>query len=277
MPKIAGWRPIHDTHAIQAAGISVQFSHPIGDVAWRRIDKDVGQAASSLGLSERQPVGLVGLPEQALALIRAAGPVPGLEQGVVHVRRVSPELIGEKLQLTRESVRYEQGEYVRWAPMRSRFKTLASDALLKFAEVSSPSSISCDYVDTFVVEDIEANNRVSDLVDQKSPAVAPMAHRDDALWHTHSGWFEYPDSFTRRLVNVFVDVEQLNSSPNKVHTLRVRTLISDQFGQTGSGPLADGIFDWDFMQSRIDAQHTGLKVLLKAILTPAAAQAISLT
>lgn len=276
MPELAGWRPANQTHSIQQAGLAVAFTHPIGDVAWRRIDKEVESVAMALGLNDRQQAGIAGLPAGVIQLLQGTGANFSMEQGAIYRRRSGSEAIPETLQLMPSGIRYDQTDYVRWAPMKARFHELASQAIGEYALVSSLANISADYVDVFTAIDPMAQNDISTIISEHCPAVARIAFRNDDLWHTHSGWFDYPDPATRRLANVFIDVEQAATAPGRPHTLRIRTTLTDQFGQPGSEALSDDGLNWEFVESHLQSLHVSLKEILRAILTPAAADAISL-
>jgi uncharacterized protein (TIGR04255 family) len=276
MPELGGWHPAKEAHAIVRAGLTVAFSGAIGDVAWRRLEKDVALLATSMGLNERQPLGIVGLPAPVMALIQNSGAAAQVNIGAIYQRRQPPQAVAEKLQLGPNNVRYELDEYVRWDPMKARFRELAAPALREYGSASSVSTISVDYVDAFVVRDAHAKNDISAIIPADCPAVARAAFRADELWHTHSGWFDYPDAFTRRLTNIFVDVEQALATPGRPHTIRIRTLQQDQFGQAGLAPAPDNLADWQFVEARIDSLHYNLKELLRTMLTPGAAEMIAL-
>lgn len=273
MPEFAGWRPVKDAHAIHTAGVVITFSEPIGDVLWRRTDASVAEKAKALGLEERQPVGFfLPPPFQGLNL-----QPPQAEAGASYLKRERPDFFSEQVQTTRDTVKYEQWEYTRWSPFRERARELIADPVARYCDVSSLGTITAYYVDVFQSVAADRSADIGDVVAASSPAVAEIAFRPHSPWHSHSGWFEYPDEFTRRLCLINIDVtDHARPDGGSGLAVQVTTQITEQFSQPGSTALPDGMATWGLVEERLEVLHLQLKELLKATLAPGSASAIAL-
>lgn len=272
MAELRNWRPIRDTHAIQTAQLQVQFGEPAGDVLWRRVQSSITELGSGMGLGERQPVS--NFPFQIQ--IMGPGAVVGqdADQGFVLTSRSDSGEVVEQFTATRDALKYEQSQYTRWAPFRERAQKLMSSSVDQYGSVSSLGSITSNYVDVFEFSGTD-NPDVSEVIAFDGPFVARASQHPSTLWHTHSGFFEYPSPETRRLVIVNVDIQHTQVS-GRPHFVRVTTQISDQFSQPELQELDPAVVSWDFIAARADEQHLRLKSLLGQVLTSDAAQAISL-
>lgn len=272
MPEISGWRPVKETHAIHQASATVIFGQAVGDVLFKRVDAQISAEAERLGLTEREPI-VMGVPEPLRAFFgQQAG---GTEHGAGYRKRETPEFFSEQVQATRDTLRYEQWEYTRWAPFKDRARGLLSNAVDRFSEVSSLLTVNVNYVDIFHAIE-EGDQDVSAVLDRTSPAVSAIAFRPTTQWHTHSGWFEYPDEVTRRLFNMNVDIVDIGTDSGMRRAIQITTQATDQFHQAGRQPLPDLDANWEFVERHLQDLHVSLKGLLRTVLTPAAADAISL-
>lgn len=268
MPQFGSWKPIHDTHAIQLAAITVTLNEPVGDLTLRKALSNVNPIAVELGLTEQASINLQ-LPPELQQFVHMSSPM----QGMSYARQTDGRL-GERALINKESLRFEDFEYVRWAPFKARAQKLLGDAVSEFTGVSSVNNISSEYTDVFIGLSGESSD-VSEVINTKSPLVAGGAFQSNASWHCHTGWFEPIDKHCRRLVNVNIDVAD-NLLEGKVHRqVRIKTQTFDQFGQDGYAEFSDKV-DWDRLSYHLDSSHDRLKSLLRDILSPEAALAISL-
>lgn len=272
MAELQHWRPIRDTHAIQTAQLQVQFGEQAGDVLWRRVDSSVTAVALGMGLSERQPASP--FPFQIQFMVPGAVAGPEFDQGFVLTNRLETGEVVEQFTATRDTLKYEQSQYTRWAPFRERAEKLMNGPVDQYGGVSSLASITSNYVDVFEYSGA-GDPDISEIIAFDGPFVARASQHPSTLWHTHSGFFEYPSPETRRLIIVNVDIQNGPVS-GKPHFVRVTTQISDQFSQPELSELDAELVNWDFIAVRADEQHLRLKSLLAQVLTTTAAQAISL-
>ena len=272
MAELQHWRPIRDTHAIQSAHLAVQFGQPAGEVLWRRVQSAVSDIAGAVGITGRQPVS--GFPF-GIQFMAPGVTVQEPDQGVLLTSQTEAGEVVEQFTLTRDMLKYEQMQYTRWAPFRERAQKLMSGAVDQYGMVSSLAAVTSNYVDVFEFSG-SGEPDVSEVISAEGPFVSRAAHHPATLWHSHSGFFEYPSPETRRLVAVNVDI-QFGPVPGRPHLVRVTTQISDQFGQPELTELDASRVDWAFIAGRADEQHLRLKSLLAQVLTDDAAQAISLT
>ncbi|GEM_PF-4582771 len=269
MAQIGSWTPVHDTHAIQQAAVQITLNEPVGDVAFKRGLASIEERAAELGLLEQTSIGGFMPPE----LIAIGLPMPE-QQGIAFARRERPDFIGERAQILKQSLRYEDFGYVRWAPFKSRAEKLLKDAAERFASVSSLNNISSEYTDVFVSLPT-ANADVSEVIDMNSPYVAAGSFQKTDSWHCHSGWFEPIDDHSRRLINVNIDIAENIHDGHPHRQVRIKTQTFDRFGEGPSSAAPDDI-SWDRMNAHLESAHVRLKDLLKDILTAEAAAAISL-
>lgn len=272
MAGIEHWTPLKDTHAIQSCQLSVHFGEAVGEVLWKRAESQAWKQAVDLGFGERQP--LNGLPFPIQLPFQLPPEVVG-DQGFIFARRDDSGATTDQLTITRQGLTYEQFVYTRWAPFRQRAHKLMAEVVEAYAAVSSLAAIASGYTDVFVSGGSD-EARVQDIVHPDGPFVASGALRDDALWHTHSGFFEHPDAFTRRLIQVNIDI---GGAPprNRPANVQIGTRIADQFGQPEMTALMPEQVSWGFMLQHADEQHLRLKELLRQVLTDPAAHSISLT
>lgn len=267
MPQFGAWRPIQDTHAIQLASVSLTLNEPAGDLTRRRAHEAVEEAASRLGLTERSVIGF-----QLPAEIQIIGVPVQPPQGTLFSRRERPDVISERLQITPESIRYEDYSYVRWVPFKARARDLMARAAEAYTASSSVNNITSEYVDVF--QAVLGEGSVADVIRSDSKWVAPGVFRPEEMWHCHTGWFEPINEQARRLIHVNIEVAD-NVFEEKMHRqVRIRTRTYDQFGREGA-PL-DEPLSWQRVEEHFDSSHQRLKSLLSEIVTEEAATAISL-
>ncbi|WP_372706697.1 hypothetical protein [Brevundimonas sp.] len=268
MPQFGSWKPIHDTHAIQLAAITVTLNEPVGDLTFRKALNNVNPIAVELGLTEHAPINPQ-LPPQIQQFLNVSSPM----QGMSYVRQ-SDGRIGERAFINRESLRFEDFEYIRWSPFKARAQKLLGDAVSEFTGGSSVNNISSEYTDVFIGL-VGDQSDVSEVVNANSPLIAAGAFHSKASWHCHMGWFEPIDEHCRRLVNVNIDVAD-NLLEEKINRqVRIKTQTFDQFGQDGYAEYSNNV-SWERLSYHLDSSHDRLKSLLRDILSPEAALAISL-
>lgn len=272
MSNPGDWRPFRETHAIQLCNLSIQFGQAVGDVLWHRMIDDLNDKAAALGLPDRTtgsqqpfdlPIMIVGLD--------LAGP----ETHTVS-RSEAGGTVAERVQMTRDLIKYDQFIYTRWAPFRDRAEKLLRNVFSMLAGSSSLTAISCSYTDVFDFVG-EGTMNGADVIDTASRYVSGAAVHPSTLWHSHCGYFDYPDPPTRRLSQVNIDALPGNIPDSKARQLKITTTIVDQFGQAESSKLSHQDVSWDLVSRHNDEQHALLKDLLAAVLTPTAAQSISLS
>ena len=273
MAEIGDWRPLRGTHSIQMASLSVTFAESVNDRPWRRIEKRIAESAAKHGLDARQPLQVISMRIQPNA---APSIQPQQEAGFEFLRRASADFFAEKIQVMRNGVTFENWDYTRWAATKNKFSGLVKDAYEIYSEGVELSAISLSYADMFQATTTGFEADCSQIIDQQSRFIAPKAFTKTKPWHTHCGWFEYPDAWTRRLRQVNIDIADARNPDGEFRIANIVTTANDQFGQEGRDSLPAGKGDWSDVVLRLQACHETLKSTLGSILTKEASVAISL-
>lgn len=272
MPAFGSWTPLHSAHAIELAAISIGFSEPVGDVTWRKAQAHITPSAEELGLTDLSPIGLA-LPQE----LQGLGLKFPLQQGIAYVRKDSDGNVSERCQIARDTLRFEDFAYIRWIPFRERAKRLLSDIARTYSEVSSLATIQTEYNDVFVSNISNESADTSEVIDVNSPHVSRAAVQRFDSWHCHTGWFEREDPSYRRLININIDVADRIDPTGPTRTVRVRTLVTDQFGETANLATDDQPLEWTRLERHLESAHAKLKSILRTVLTDDATRAIALT
>lgn len=270
MSAVGSWRPVHGTHAIKSASVSVSLSENVGDITWHKVEAKAVQEATNGGLTERTPY-KDGIPPILLSLgLPIVTPV-----GATFVRRESPELISESLSISRDVLRFETESYIRWAPFKARAKTLLGPLVPMMSEVCSIKAISSEYVDLFIANEAGDSPDVADIIDPSSPHVTRRSFHNHANWHCHTGWFMPAGASYRTLVNLNIDVIDPPEGEEAARQIQIKSHVAQQFGKGGLPPRLEPM-SWPEMESCLDDAHQILKAVLAEVLTSAASTAISL-
>ncbi len=274
MADIGIWRPAKGTHAIQLASLSITFAEPVNDRPWRRIEKLLAKAAVEHGLTTRQSVKTIEMRIQPHSAPSVQEPS---DVGFEFLRQITPEFAAEKLQVRRDTLTYENWDYTRWAPMKRKAAALLKGAFGIYNESVEIAGVTASYVDLFLATTADGDAADAGLIiEPQSKSVAPGAFNPTKPWHTHSGWFEYPEPWCRRLRQVNVDVAEAMLPEGERRFVQIMTTVNDQFGQKGLEPMPVDEATWDRVLARLQNCHAELKEMLTSTLTKAAAQAISL-
>lgn len=273
MSDIGPWRPAKGTHAIQAASLAVTFAEAVNDKPWKRVEDVVGQAASGLGLTEKQPVQIIEMKVQPNIVPMVSSNQGGFE----YIRRINPEIVAEKIHVSKDMLLIEEGAYTRWAPMKSKCSTLMREAYEIMSQSVEISGVMASYTDQFYSTVAQSDADSGLIVDRKSKYVALGAFNRLKPWHTHSGWFEYVKPWHRILHQANIDIGDAKTPDGVRRVTQITTNVTHQFNQQGLPAPPEGVsFLWDDVQGLMQSAHEALKSLLLGILTKEAAQAISL-
>lgn len=268
MANLTAWKPLHSAHAIQLAALTFTFHEPVGDVALKRAMADIGAAAEELGLTEQAPIGIA-LPQELISI----GLQPAQAQGTVFTRREVDGSIGERLHVTRETIRFEDFAYIRWSPFKARARSLIEPALVRFADIVSIANISSDYIDVFQAANPSEKPDVSEVLNPSSSLIAAKVFRPTSAWHNHVGWFADDPPGDGRIVNINIDINDPEIDGQETRTARITSRVIDVFKP------GDPNLKWEpttYFDGPLDTAHGLLKGVLREVLTPAAADDISL-
>lgn len=283
---LTDWRPIHEAHSIQAAGLTISFTQALTEIPWRKVMADGRTTARKFGLIVERSIPTfmmsvgpeAGFPPMAQP---ATMPVP-MVSGIELMRLRTPTFFEEKVTYDATSLRYESWSYTRWGAFLDRALDLIEGVLPHYLASVPILSIATDYFDKFIsVEGVEVPD-ARQVVDFSSPVLAHHAMKPTEPWHSHCGWFERIDDCTKRLFNVDTDVgDALARQPHsgkrsQARVLQVRTAVVDHFNQPGLLETSNEQVTIAFTRDRLQMLHDELKKVLMSVLTQEAAVRIEL-
>lgn len=270
------WRPAHEAHAIERATLTFSFHQ---EVPAKALHDAVGLVATTI-LSQGFQPSVPSPPNNVFIVsVGAATPVqPQIEGRGFQIVR-GGELI-EELVFQRGYVAYTTTRYTRWKTVVERVAALAGTAIIKLMEVVHLSSLKVEYYDRFVFEGEKEQADFSTAIRENSKFVPRFHSGMSDLWHSHVGFFVTTPGGYQRLINANVDVLDVVRNPPKPEMPRelrrsigVYTMSEDRFFVAGS-PTPPGSIESIFTVA--DEMHFALKDILREIISPALAEAISL-
>ncbi len=195
--------------------------------------------------------------------------------GAEYTRRTGPDSLSNRFVLSKNSMRYEEYEYTRWASLYQEIELFFSSSYDIFTKATHVNSIYVEYIDVFVCHP-DHNDSVNLVIDPKSQYVASGAISDDRFWHTHSGFFESTDGEIRRLHQINIDVSNAQMTDGLMRVIQVRTFVSDNLNESREGNENALTLSWIQIAERLTELHKSTKEDFMKVLTPDAALAISL-
>lgn len=270
MAGIGQWQPAQGAHAIQVAAATIVFAEGITEKLLGEAERAVSPIAKEMGLDQRTQL-------QGFALqIGPNGPQPTPEISGFDLSRLErPDFFSDKLSVQRNALRYEDWAYTRWAVLLEKINRLFSVAMPHYLGATVISSMSVEYVDVFLAPPASTDS-VKLVIDEHSDFVARGAMSETELWHTHSGYFQYPESGIRRLRQVNVDVGESQAPLPFQRAVQIRTFAADgqDPGLAASSPSLSS--DWTSIVNRLESLHNATKEDFRSVLTCDAATAVSL-
>jgi uncharacterized protein (TIGR04255 family) len=269
MSGIGNWRPTQGTHAIQMAAVGVNFRDPLTSLL-------LENAEGSVPITVRELCQRNELKELGFLIGPGGQPQPQVQTaGAEFTRHTSPDSLSNKFVLSKNSMRYEEYEYTRWANLSQQIEIFFSNTYDIFAHATYVNSVYVEYVDVFVCP-TEYNDSVNFVIDPKSQYVASGANSDEGLWHTHSGFFESNAGEIRRLHQINIDVSNAHMPDGLMRAIQVRTFVSDNLSESPEGNQKALTLSWVQIATRLSELHKATKEDFGQVLTPDAAIAISL-
>lgn len=270
MVGIGQWQPAQGAHAIQVAAATIYFAEGITDMLLAEAERAVSPVAKEIGLDQRTQL------QSFIVQLGPTGPEPRPEvTGFDLARFERPDFFSDKISVGRNMLRYEDWAYTRWAVMMDKITRLMSLAVPYYLRATTISSMSVEYVDVFLAPQF-ATDSIKLVIDENSDFVARGALSDRDLWHTHSGYFEYPEEGIRRLRQVNVDVGDSQAPANIQRAAQIRTYAADNLNPDEKNGLTSLPGDWASIVTRLDNLHDATKEDFRAVLTAEAASAVSL-
>jgi uncharacterized protein (TIGR04255 family) len=281
------FEPIHSAHAIEQMAISVQFTRPVDDTAFKNIfDKSESFKETLPGVTPG--FGLIpfggGVPFGVPfgAGVQFIGNMPGVHQfpqGITYSKTRPDGTLETDLVLSRQSVTFRTTGYTTWREVWASASKYFESLFPLYIGGFPIASVGLNYLDKFYwVGDIAAVE-VSNLIRRGSPYVASHVLTTRDLWHSYTGVFIRADSETKRLLNVNIDcVEDSSPKGDLRRVVSIGTSLTDMFNQPNydAKTMTDGDGITVFRE-HLAILHSQSKQAFVQIITDAMCQRIALS
>jgi hypothetical protein len=280
--EMAGWRPIHDNHAIAVMAAVVTFAQPIPDRLLKAALEASEQAASELGLGSKAPIKALQIAVGSDGILQT-GPSGRVQGQTFDALFETPEgmpistQMAEQLQIDHRLVIYRTWRYVSWKRQFDRICKLMTPALESVKSAVAFASIRLEYLDRFSFEGDAAVADPKKLLRIGCPLIAPHVFSAQDLWHSHTGSFVATADRCKRLQQVMIDAIEEPYPPKEgvapVRWINITTALEDRFTQL---PADDQENDVITVFQTLDTMHASLKEILASVITEALAKQIYL-
>lgn len=253
----AGFRPLHDAHAIEAVIVNIPFAGPVHDAAFSEALSALGVVASAGGFPGRNEFRGASMPFGGGQIIFGSQPSnSSLPDGVSYFRTDTRGVQIEELRLDRHSLLYATQDYLGWAKFIESAVKYIYPVLRPLHDQCSPlifQGSSLTYIDKFYFHGEIRDFNSSLLLRPNSKYLAKFIEDSNDLWHCHVGKFVREELGVKRLKSVRLDCLDENvqtpnsSSPAVSRVVRLESTISDIFDVVeSSGPqvgFVNAIYD----------------------------------
>ena len=284
------WQAAHRNNAIERVSLTFQFGEPVPKRTWHETLDEVSQRLPEMGfrtridmegdapVSGQNPFGLVA----GLRLVMGPGGLTASHGDLGPVRifkLLDGSQIREEISFRRDQITYSVYQYDRWNDLRNRvFAALNTtvETLLRTVELNI---IKLEYWDRFTFTGSTDNAAYKELLRSESRHLPRFFTETPSLWHSHVGYFLPANQEIKRLINLNVDVadiplpiqpEPAPSQPEVQRSVGIYSLAQDQIDAAVSPTSGGQIF------SLLDDLHAALKKVFADVITPEAADLISL-
>ncbi len=260
--------PILPAHAIEQCLAAVIFSEPVPPKILSGLLDDHRTRMLAAGLSE-------GPKAQGLQFNAEAGTITPLADGGP-VTFVTADR-GTTITIAPNQVSVSTLRYTRWAHFESSISKFLLPAIVDFCKAVSVSATQLSYQDRFLWTGTWKNFDTAQLLNPNSGVFSVTASRAPQQWHSHAGWFEYPDQARRRVVNVNFDVASAITTNMLGQKPSVGIFTTIQESVVAVPPNAHPTWvDESDVVPKLRQHHLDLKALLASMIFPAMAKRIGL-
>jgi uncharacterized protein (TIGR04255 family) len=277
------WHPAHEDHAIERVALTFQFQELVPQKAWTAILRNSTTELPNLGFSQSiRGIQIVTqlsqqIPSGKAQPIAGISPLPeafGRSFQLIANGRVEAEVI-----LERNFIAYSSTQYSGWAKYKERCLSLISKSLNEAMITVNIQLVKLEYWDRFVYDGPVGDANYLTLLNANSRYLPSFGPTQGNLWHSHVGFFAPADK-AKRLINFNVDVLDLVEPSFRP---KVDAALGQPMRSVGLFSMAQDTFDHSAAPetseqaiSTLDDMHTTLKELLGDVITPEAANRISL-
>lgn len=287
------WLPAHKTHAIERVALTFQFAEQLPAKPWQAMLNSASVELPKQGFNSTVDeldftlpgVGVAG-PGGALQFhIGGGGAVnPAAVQQTTGGRQFQAVTTGgqirEEVHLSRSRFMHSSLIYDGWASHRARALALLEPHLIRALPLANVQIVKLEYWDRFVFDGPAAEAAYGELLKTGSAFVPRFALETTQLWHAHTGRFVPAEGPVRRLLNVNFDViDTIDAAPGEQppgpglprRSVGIYTMAQDVLPDSASPATPDAA------ASTLEGLHTILKDTFADVITPEAADRISLT
>lgn len=254
------WKMFYETNAVEGMALTVRFREPVNSLVGRRVISALDAVSSAEGFIDKHPLQQIQIDVASQAVRQTAANGFAFQHMTVernHFNEVGP-FLARQLVFQPEQLLLQINKYRTWEKEWSSASKVFKPALSILASVVPIQALRLEYLNRFVFDGPPAKTTVTGLLKQ-SEFVASLGSNANNLWHSHSGRFEDQDEFTRRLVQVNADMQDLTSNHplNGNRTLALMLAVEQQF-LNDDRELTVAIID-DYFKSLHDGIHTLFK------------------
>lgn len=233
----AGFRPLHEAHAIETVIVNIPFTSPVHDAAFSDALSALGVVAGSFpGRNEFRGASMPFGGGQILFGNQPSSSL--LPDGVSYFRTDTRGVQIEELRLDRHSLLYATQDYLGWEKFIAAVVKYLYPVLRPIHDQCSPlifHGSNLTYIDKFNFQGELNEFNSSLLLKQNSKYLAQFIEDSNDLWHCHVGKFIRQESGVKRLKSVRLDcldenIQTFNSPlPAVSRVVRLESTVSDIF------------------------------------------------
>jgi uncharacterized protein (TIGR04255 family) len=260
-PKISGFKPVNDDHAIERVTFVVGFSRAFTSEELSDIRRHHSLWSSDLPAHKDTP--------GFTLTFDADGPRAEAISGVEFAFSRPDGSAVWALRFIGPNVSVECTRYTRWAKIWSSAHAHLSKALEligKFDDAPTPSKLQLNVTDVFVAADSDAQLTA---VFKDSDLIPKAATKFGSDWHSHTGWFE-ENANNRILHNLNIDAASERGDGSEGARISLLHVLTADVSDTSLSELSD------HMILHMETLHQANKAVMGALLTEEIATRISL-
>lgn len=250
------FEPISTAHSIERCTLAFTFSQELPSKVLGRALEQSAAAFRNAGL-EREAI-------PGYQIDFSQGRMVPITSGGGPAKFTSPDQSTSVL-FQPNAIIMQTGVYVRWAPFIGQVEELVLPIVRQYCDSLNLISIQLEYLDTFFWGGSWDDFQWRDLLDEGSGFICSAASRAPKHWHSHSGWFEFPQENVRRLRRAHIDIVERLQGENVGPAITIVTTLKDEaFAELGQSVTSS--IDVEAVKPTLEALHTELKVLIKRLL-----------
>lgn len=259
------WKMINQSNAVEGMALTIRFGEPVNSLVAKRVIAALESIAPSEGFIDKQPLQQIQIDVASQAVRQTA--TAGISFQHVSVERnnfgIVEQTLSRQLIFQPEQIILQINRYRSWEKERVAAQKFFRAALDILAVVVPIQALRLEYLNRFVFEGSPESVSVSALL-KESELVSSIGLKSNNLWHSHSGRFDQQDEFSRRLIQINADMQDLASnhplSGNR--TLALMLAVERQFMKTQDGDEVTSSKVDDYFNALHDDIHTLFKQLI---------------